>query len=379
MIVGIEKEIYTALITEPNTRFLFDYNIGAIKQDLSKFFRYSDDKKDSDNLKARKNQAIRMMGQILKTHEKEPAFEGLLIFLKKIETGGQFFDESLRDHLVHSFTTYIVGLYFLCELKRIQQAISDTHNDPIVWKLASLLHDIGYPVQILFQQTQVFFDKVKQFRNNHLPTSQNQENNICEVDNVIINQIKSIERLYRGENAFDLIRARLNKYEIDIDLKSYFYTKMKEGFIDHGILSSIVLLNLIDALYGEQNPQSLDVLWKVRSNYNIDWGRRCFDNQIVDTAVAISMHNILLEPIMEHHRIFLEKTPIIYLLALADNVQVWRRQSIYRKVYPPSCVKINFQPNEVQCTFNIPDMEKAGIKKVLEKKLVDNKLTIHVY
>jgi len=110
----------------------------------------------------------------------------------------------------------------------------------------------------------------------------------------------------------------------------------------------------------------------------IDWGRQWFDGEVVDAAAVISLHNLVNDPILHDYQIPLEKTPTLYLLVLSDNIQVWRRHSVFRKVYPPDAVSILFNPKEIRCTLAIADEEKSEAKNVLERRLIDGDMVIKV-
>jgi len=388
-LIGIDKEIYSVLEEEnPN---LYGYGLSEIRIDMRDFLIYDKSKEKSKTLMTRKDLAIKMTSEILAKHGKAPAFRELLEFLEKIEIGAQFFDENLRDHLVHSFNNYLLGLYFVCRSERIEAHVLPIN--PIVWKLASLLHDISYPVQILYKQMGEFFKKIEIFKQNNLPKKH--ASVISQLASLFTRKkapktiplaeryFKDLEILYRGDNAFELIKRRLVKYGFNIDLQSYFYKKVNEGFVDHGILSALIVLNLIDALYAKHNPRSLGYLSKKVKEKDgsyeyINWGRDLFDRKIVDAATVISLHNLVRNPILQDYQIGLEKTPILYLLVLSDNIQVWRRHSIFREVYSPDCINISFDHKEIRCTLDIADDEKLEARDVLEDKLDDSELTIKV-
>jgi len=143
------------------------------------------------------------------------------------------------------------------------------------------------------------------------------------------------------------------------------------------------MLNLIDTLYAEHNPRNLPQKFEETKDMHgktmfLDWGREWFDKEIVDAASAISLHNLMTKPIMNGRKIDLERMPILYLLVLSDNIQVWRRHSIFRIIYPPDNVQILFNPKEIQCTLAIATEEKSQAKDVLENRLIDSELMIKV-
>jgi hypothetical protein len=266
--------------------------------------------------------------------------------------------------------------------------------DPLVWKLASLLYDIGYPVQILCKQMEKFFKKIETFKRENLPkknasvilwlaSSCSRIRNLRPYSALAEQCFRSLEILYRGDNAFELLKRRLADFDLRIDLKSYFYGKANEGHVDHGIFSALIALNLIDALYAKHNPKSLPHLSKRvkeggRYYKYIDWGRDWFDREVVDAAAVISLHNLVQDPILQHYRIDLDKVPTLYLLTLSDSIQVWRRHSVFREVYPPNSINLFFTPKEIRCALTIADEEKTAIRDVLERRLTDDELALKV-
>jgi hypothetical protein len=60
--------------------------------------------------------------------------------LARVEYGIRSLQRYIRDHVVHSVLTYILGIY-------INEKFALGIN-PIQWKIASLFHDIGYPIEI---------------------------------------------------------------------------------------------------------------------------------------------------------------------------------------------------------------------------------------
>jgi hypothetical protein len=390
---GIEKEIYVILADE-NTP-IYGYGLSKIREDMFAFMNYDEKEEKDKTLTRRKNLAVEMTKRILDDHGKASTFAELLEFLEKIEIGAQFFDERLRDHLIHSFNNYLLGLYLMCKSERIQQIICEVKRiNPLVWKLSSLLHDIGYPVEILRQQENAFFKKIEDFKQARIPTKHAsltirlkeflRRTGITGFGSTPHERyFRSLEKLYRGDNAFRMIEDRLSEFGFDIDLRTYFYEKANEGFVDHGILSALIMLNLIDAIYAEHNPKNRPEKREKAKDMeghvtNIDWGRKWFDKEIVDAAAVVSLHNLVCSPILQGRQIALENMPILYLLVLSDNVQVWRRHSVFRQVYPPDAVNILFAQKRITCTLAIADEEKSEARDVLENRLGDSELTIKV-
>jgi hypothetical protein len=186
--------------------------------------------------------------------------------------------------------------------------------------------------------------------------------------------MQNLEHLYRGENAFEVISNRLSSFGFEINLRECFFQGIEQGFVDHGTLSSVIVLSLIDSLYARYNENSLREFWIGE----VDWGREWFDTKIVDATAAISAHNLMTNEFFKGKSVVLADAPMLYLLVLSDTLQVWRRHSVFRKVYSPQRVRITFEPDTIFCNLDIEDHAKAEAKFVLENKLKDSKLKIKV-
>jgi hypothetical protein len=379
-IVGIEKDVYLTLTNEDWR--LNKFGLADAKNEIHQFLQYDEQKEKKSTLTERKDLAVRIISKILADHGKAPAFEDLLDFLQRIEIGAQFFDEGLRDHIVHSFSAYLLAIFLVQKSKRLREYTNGV--DPLVWKIALLLHDIGYPIEILSGQATSFFDKIQTFRCKYMPTKKseailhheeaNQKEKAKPSIGFFEEYTQRLEYLYRGDNAFDLISKKLFRFGFDLDLRDFFFRTMKQGHVDHGILSSVIVLSLIDSLYAHYNTNSLPQCWIG----DVDWGRDWFDNKIVDAAAAISLHNLMTNSILRDRRVDLADAPMLYLLVLSDTLQVWRRASVFRKVYSPQNVRVTFEKDTISCTLDIERNDKAEAKFILENKLKDARLQVKV-
>jgi hypothetical protein len=372
-IVGIERDMY---LTLTNKDWLLDKFVPVnARNEIFQFFQYDVEEERKSTLIKRKDLAVRIIDKILAGNRKPPDFFGYLLdFLQRIEIGAQFFDEGVRDHIVHSLSTYFLGIFLIQKSERLK--LYANRVDPLVWKIAFLLHDIGYPIEILSRQATKFFDKIQAFRYKYIPSKTEKTINQREEAKSSIGffeeYMQSLENLYRGDNAFEVISKRLSRFGFDINLRDCFFQGIKQGYIDHGTLSSIIVLSLIDSLYARYNENSLRECWIGE----VDWGRKWFDTKIVDAAAAISVHNLMTNEIFKDKSVDLADAPMLYLLVLSDTLQVWRRHSVFRKVYSPQSVGITFEQDTISCNLDIEGGAKAEAKLILEKKLSDRKLKI---
>jgi hypothetical protein len=197
------------------------------------------------------------------------------------------------------------------------------------WGIASLFHDVGYPVEICGKQINKFIDFATEVDGltrvkTHLEFENFQDlNTIAEVLPKH-DFIKSYCEKHPSCADVDLLRpvdllAHKLHLSLDIDLKEikssldkFPETMADHGFIDHGFYSAIIVLRW----YG----------FLVQScRYKPDY----FFYPILDSASAILLHNyyknVLLKPPYQKGPLAPEEHPIAYLLILCDELQEWNR------------------------------------------------------
>ncbi|WP_407421824.1 RyR domain-containing protein [Methanobrevibacter sp.] len=316
------------------------------------------------------------------------------------ENTGDLIDKQ-RDHFLHSVNVFLLGLAIYSKNKkyrdyfkkyvrespyekyyRIENENSkkenlkkDIKNKPEVsneeflyrWGIASLFHDIGYPVEIIGKQ-------MKKFINDGVRSIDNSYNVDTAIDfkdfsrfNTIVKRKSDFTDKFRNDypeskflNLFKpthLMAYKIyedlkpeegylieenkklqkieesNKNKKDCEKEKYvikdnieltplvnnldnFVTIMKNsGFIDHGFFSSILVLNS----YGY-------LIQKYKRTYDF------FFYPIVDSASAILLHNffrnVLFKDPYNASSLSPEKSPIAFLLILCDELQEWNRKPL---------------------------------------------------
>jgi hypothetical protein len=172
VLVGIEKDMYLTLTNEDWR--LNKFGLTNARNEILQFLQYNEEEERRSTLTKRKNSAVKIIGKVLAGNRKPPDFFGYLLdFLQRIEIGAQFFDEGVRDHIVHSLSTYLLAIFLVQKSERLN--LYANRIDPLVWKIALLLHDIGYPIEILSRQATKFFDKIQAFRSKYLPSKKTEK------------------------------------------------------------------------------------------------------------------------------------------------------------------------------------------------------------
>jgi len=272
-------------------------------------------------------------------------FIDLLDVLRSYEETAATLIDRQRDHYIHSVNVFILGLSIYSQNSAFRQAFDtaildksvypnsyDTRHEEFFyrWGIASLFHDVGYPIEIIGKQLQKFLDFLCAIGD-------------CEKARVLIafenfSAVNAIpEVLPRGEFcaafanqhpaaasldllkpidllAFDLHRA----LAVDLDtvlsaLNGFVDTMAKYGFIDHGFYSAIIVLKW----YG----------YLIQScRYKPDY----FFHPILNSASAILLHNyyknVIMKPPFSKPALSPRLHPIAFLLILCDELQEWDRE-----------------------------------------------------
>jgi hypothetical protein len=204
-----------------------------------------------------------------------------------------------RDHIVHSFRVYILGLYVL---KRIWQLDRDYFRNTfdrlnqrrdisiysLIWFLASVFHDIAYPIQELNrlnESIEGFFLSFFGFQYKRAG-------------------IRPEQRWIHAVQDFLPLLERTKDSEKNIAI----HRSLLEGLstLDHGVLSALMMMNSIvdDVVRKAEDPD--------------EYFEEHFSKHVAQSAQAIALHNL-------EYVVSIEKAPMVFLLALCDELQEWDR------------------------------------------------------
>lgn len=204
-------------------------------------------------------------------------FIDLLDTLKAYEEHAATLIEKQRDHFVHSVNVFILGLAIYASNASYRRAFSlalmDENKYPenfstareeflFRWGLASLFHDVGYPVEIISNQLTRFLrfvtdadhDKSLGEIKPHLEFDNFRRfNSVAEV----VPKKDFIKRYYDEDDSgvyidllqpIDLLAQRIHQtigipmIPIKNKLDLYHEEMSKHGFVDHGYYSAIIVL-----------------------------------------------------------------------------------------------------------------------------------------
>ena len=273
-------------------------------------------------------------------------FADIVDVLLRYEDTAATLIEKQRDHVVHSVNVFITGLciYSACPAfreafdsavpeKEYRNAYSTKHEEFFYrWGIASLFHDVGYPLEIVGRQLDEFISMVADADGQDIKVRAK-----ISFDN--FDELRSVSKVLPGEEfssgfrsaydeagRLDLLRAHdLMAFRIhhlhgaDLDalrdkLDSFVRSMGETGMIDHGYYSALIVLKWYGFLIQSCRYNSEYFYWP-----------------ILNSATAILLHN--------WYKLFLQKEPfslgamkaaddpLAFLLILCDELQEWNREA----------------------------------------------------
>lgn len=275
---------------------------------------------DNLNRKSRQAKAHSIMKNILEHNEKKFMLK-FLLELADIEPVIQELQEKIRDHVVHSLLVYITGIYI--NEKMMPKIGKKIHPFPL--KIACLLHDISYPIEIARNIIDSYSCNINKILADMPSTHHNISINI-NPNNII--KLQKVDKFGNQLESFKLIKECFVKWGLKIDPKKEYYSVFKTGKVCHGMLSSLSILFLIDQMYQLNNRwrKSEDKIIKDGYRYN-NFNEKHFNDDIVHACSALFLHNFN-EKIFIGNKINPRLAPEAFLLKLCDSLQEWQRPNI---------------------------------------------------
>ena len=272
-------------------------------------------------------------------------FIDLLDVLKNYEENAAVLTNKQRDHYVHSVNVFILGLCIYAGNARYRAAFDqtvmdkaaypysyDTKNEEFFyrWGLASLFHDVGYPVEIVGKQVNEFIDfttrvvKGEKKVNVELTFERFGEfNQIPEIlpkreftqcydayyeDSVYIDMLKPVDLL--AHKLHTALGADLKTAKFALD--DFVNVMARFGFIDHGYFSAIIVLKWYGYLIQSARYKPEYFFWPVLDSASAILLHNCYKNMMRKKPFSLGP----LAP---------ETHPVAYLLILCDELQEWNR------------------------------------------------------
>ena len=281
---------------------------------------------------------------------KTDPFVNLTEQLRDYETTAATLIDKQRDHFVHAVNVFLTGLAVYEESERFRAAFRKavpekpfkkaykTANEEFFfrWGVASLFHDMGYPVEIVGNQINRFIRMVADADGDEVKVrAEIRYKNFDELDHIkevvpVDKFAKAYRKAYPGDferpepidplSPLDLMAARISHaHGTNLDetlkaLNSAVDTMAKNGFIDHGYYSALILLKWYGYLIQASGGAPERFYWPV-----------------VDSATAVLLHNyyknVLRKPPFGLGPMRAKDDPIAFLLILCDELQEWNREA----------------------------------------------------
>ena len=259
--------------------------------------------------------------------------------------------EKQRDHFIHSVNVFLLGIAIYSQNKKFRNIFQsyvltskykkfyrdekgNVSDEEFLyrWGIAALLHDIGYPFEIVGKQLKkIINDGVKSISNSYEVNLGIEFDDFNEFNSIVKIHPYDFADRYRKDyddskflNLYRPTDILAHKIAYDFELDFYTYKRIAKhlysfvvymrnnNFIDHGFYSAILVLNS----YGK-------LMQKYGKNKDF------FFYPVLDSAAAILLHNYFhntLQKIYGFDKLDPETNPIAFLLILCDELQEWNRQ-----------------------------------------------------
>jgi hypothetical protein len=306
----------------------------------------------------RQAEAIDVIRGAMTVHGK-PELLPYVVELARVEYGIGELEPWVRDHVVHAVLSFVLGIYINERFLRLRAGI---HVDRFQWKVAGLLHDVGYPLQIAKDISKAFEAKMNEIRRELGAASPDVRFQIVPI---------GLDILSNGPNSFELIQSRLDEWELRVDAREEYSSRIESGQICHGMISALAILQVIDLMYQKANPERKHEDIYYPENSNINWNQTYFEEDVVSACSAIYIHNLPTSCFSEA-RIDHRLAPVAFLLKLSDCLQQWERPSAEIK-NGLLATQFGIEVGDDRLIFhaNMPDEKREQILQELHSCLAD--------
>lgn len=314
----------------------------------------NDGKIHRPSFEERQKKSIDIIKQILDIHGKSDIVK-FLGRLADIEPKIQELQPWVRDHVVHAINTFILGVYIL-EKVNFPPFREARFDFPFIWKLCGPTHDLGYPVEIAHNIIREPFTA--------------ELNDILEDINSPSPRLepeaypKNLDKLCDNRDGNEIIQQRLTEWALGIDIDDYLDWLSKKDRTDHGVVSALAQLKVIDALYYNVNPNRE---YRDINLNNLNFNQKNFDLDIVSASAALFIHNIDLNYYGFSNKIAFDIAPLAFLIFLCDTFQEWDRYSENKPVYSGDDFDINCTHSSI--SLIVPEGVEQNILAALHQRL----------
>ncbi len=223
-----------------------------------------------------------------------------------------------------------------------------------MWKLCGPTHDLGYPIEIARNIENYFTDGV-----NRIIGEIGSPSPKIELDPYP----KNLDRLCENWDANHIIQMRLDDWDLKINIKDYNWLN-KNNMVDHGVISALAQLKVIEALYYKVNRYR--EYRKITEN-NLDFNQKYFDFDAVSASSALFIHNIDANYPGFSRKLSFNVAPLAFLLFLCDTFQEWDRYTESKAVYSGNDFDIMCNLDSI--SLIVPKQLEKKVSKSLSKRL----------
>jgi hypothetical protein len=288
-----------------------------------------------------------------------------------------------RDHVLHAFRTWLLGIYILISyrmeeqkekllidcleiegssIRQIDEESKGIKGDKIysinylekvsMWTVASLCHDLGYPLE----KTQRIFDKTKEmmqfFISNPEIHSDQSFRGVQNYINDYIVKLMSTRMVFKASE-----KANESKYFGRIQPKYYIkFSKSLEKYY-HGVISAIILFK--------------SLVYFLESDFNLNE-----DYQFTgDEAKQFNIRREILRAMAAHtcdDIYHIQPTTLSFLLTFCDELQEWDRK-YFRDLYlgdkgDGRRIELkNFSSSHIDVFETVEDIQIENIKDLIKR------------
>ena len=277
---------------------------------------------------------------------KSDPFVDLVDELRNYEATAATLIDKQRDHFIHSVNVFLCGLA-IWQTNPLFRAAFDkavpeegftagyqTRGEEFFfrWGVASLFHDVGYPVEIVGHQINRFIGMIADADGDEIKVrAQIRYENFAELNHIreVVPKRSFTRCFYDAYEScsyidlltpLDLIAHRIHRcFGTELEqtkaaLGRFLDDMAKSGFIDHGYYSSLIILK-----------------WYCYAMQCAGEDPQRFYWPVVDSATAIFLHNyyrnVLQKPPFSLPPMRAQDDPVAFLLILCDELQEWNREA----------------------------------------------------
>jgi len=303
---GINKDIYDSIIDLNNQNRLSGYGLSIT--DVQIFL-------ESSTVEERSRQAKLLFRQVIHSLHND-AMEKYYDQLVKYENALHFIFDYHRDHSVHIILCYLLGI---CINERIL-ANDSKHVSTVQWIIACLFHDIGYPLQLIYDSLVAMRDEYGWSPDLQLTPKRN--------------------KIFDKKGPIGLLTDYYKRWNLHFRSRTEYQFAADEKRICHGMISAFTVLEQLATIYNSLG-------------YDDDYYRI----NVVPSCAAIFLHNLHPLRYKGNKLTGNHGSQVALLLKIVDEFQDWWRPSAkYPDGYDASKYRLQLTSNT--CNFIVTDADR---------------------